>query len=305
MSDKNDQVTALGLSRLLDQFGDSTNLRALASSFLNQVQAFEDAAHPLLLERDIDQMTGDRLDGLGRVVLQFRSGLDDDGYRQQLKGELAVLRSQGTAEEILTIAQLLVEMATADYEAREYYPKGFYVRPVDHILLQDAAVIGAKLRRAVSATTDMLFVYSLYDDDDTFRLSSQGATVETSTSLGLSTEIGGGPWDFDTTTLPGASLGRMRLNNADPFAATVAYIHQTDDDSTDQATFLTGLAGETLQVCGAADQAFLYDVTTSVDSGIYFTVTLESPRGHGPQPTNGAIVNIYSTATGGRLAGAA
>jgi hypothetical protein len=185
MSDKNEQITELGLSRLLDQFQGSPNLLALATSYLDQVQAFEDAAHPMLPERDIDQMTGDRLDGLGRITNQFRSGLSDDDYRQQLKAELAVLRSQGTAEEILTIAQLLIEMAVADYEMYELYPKALYLRPVDHGLTQDAAVIGAKLRRAVSATTDMLFVYSEYPDNTTFTLSRLGATAETSANTGL------------------------------------------------------------------------------------------------------------------------
>ena len=185
MSDQNTTIVSEGLTRLLDQFKGSPNLLALATSYLEQVQTLEDAAWPLLAERGIDNMTGDRLDGLGEILGHSRGGRSDAGYRLALKGELAVLQSEGTAEEMIALAQLLIQMPTADYEVIEYWPKGFYIRPVDHVLTQDPALIGTMLDRAISAATTMSFVDSFFLDAATFTLSSQGAAVETSTSLGL------------------------------------------------------------------------------------------------------------------------
>ena len=196
MSEQNTQITETAISRLIDQFKGSPNLLALIAAYLDRVQALEDAAHPLLGERDIDQATGHRLDGIGQIAQVLRSGLDDNTYRLQLKAELAVLRSQGTAEDILGIAQLLIQMTTPLYELVEYFPKGLYLRAVEQtISTAYAPTVAAKLRRAVGATTDMLFVYSALPDGLTFSLSSQASTSETSSSTGLSDDAqttGGG-----------------------------------------------------------------------------------------------------------------
>jgi hypothetical protein len=305
MSDKNEQITELGLSRLLDQFQGSPNLLALATSYLAQVQAFEDAAHPMLPERDIDQMTGDRLDGLGRITNQFRSGLSDDDYRQQLKAELAVLRSLGTAEEILTIAQLLIEMATADYEMYELYPKALYLRPVDHVLTQDPATIGAKLRRAVSATTDMLFVYSLADDADTFRLSSQGAAVETSNALGLATVPSGFTWRYDAAAIVLAGLlsTEFRLNHADPTLATELYIHDNDIAASDKSVWLAALTGSILSVQKTTATYLVY-VTGVTDNTGTFTLDIDV-RDEWATFDDDDLMTLIDYYDGGMLSGAA
>ena len=300
MSDQNTTYVAQGLDRLLDQFDGSVNLRLLATSYLNQVQELEDAAYPLLAERSLANATGDRLDGFGAIVNVSRGGRDDTTYRLRLSAELAILTSQGSIEEILTIAQLLIQMDTADYEVIEYVPKTLYLSPEDYAftpepisewfydsgtsgideyvrvhdetqsifdiwvgqndansLAQNTALgainsqdlirisrldngsffdawvstasgdqgdhyeficvgdsesdgfawpaddtrmsvsrivygdyevakaFAALLRRAVSAATDFLFVYSMYDDGDTFTLSSLPTTVQTSTTQGL------------------------------------------------------------------------------------------------------------------------
>ena len=304
MSDKNEDITTLGLSRLLDQFGDSTNLRSLLTSYLDQAQALEDAAHPLLGERDIDQMTGDRLDGLGQITKQFRSGLDDDDYRQQLKAELAVLRSQGTAEEILTIAQLLIEMATADYELIEHHPKALYLRPVDHVLTQDPAIVAAKLRRAVSATTDMLFVYALQADAATFTLSSQGAAVDTSSALGLATVPDYGGWwyyDATATVLAGIASGDIRFNSADPLLATQMFVHDVDGGSTDQSTYLGGLSGSILDVRHIPPGVLVY-VSGVTDNTGTFTLDIDVRDSLGTVVDNDDVY-LWAFDDGGMMAG--
>jgi hypothetical protein len=185
VSDQDTTITADALAQMLDQFDGSVNLRLLAASFTDQAQQFEDDIWPLLAERSLALATGHRLDGFGQIANLDRSGRNDDDYRLALTAEFAVLQSNGTAEELITIAQLMVQMGTADYDVREYYPKGFYIRPVDHVLTVDPVLVGTMLDRAVSAATTMSFVYSNYADATTYTLSSQGAVVETSTSLGL------------------------------------------------------------------------------------------------------------------------
>lgn len=301
MSDQDTTITADGLAQMLEQFKGSGNLRLLASSYLDQAQAFEDAVWPLLNERSLANATGDRLDGIGEIFDTPRGGQNDADYRLTLQTEIGVLLSRGTEADLLTIAQLLIQMTTPDYEFTEYFPKSLYLRPVDFPLapepisewfydsgtsgadeyvrvhdetlssfdiwigqndadsvaqntalnaiesedyirimrLDDGSffdawvstahgdegayfrftctgdsessgfawpsddtrmsvvrvaygdyttvrAIATALQRAASAGTNFLFVYSTYDDGDTFTLSSLPTTVQTSTALGLS-----------------------------------------------------------------------------------------------------------------------
>jgi hypothetical protein len=178
---------ATGLDRLLDQFDGSVNLRLLASSYLDQVQGFEDIAYQLINAKSLAVVSGNQLDGLGQIVNVTRSGRSDEDYRLRIRAELAILTSQGSTEDLITVARLLLLMASPPpLEIVEYDPKTVYMRPTDtEIDEADALVAGPLLRRTVSAATEMLFVYSEYPDATTFTLSSQGATTESSASLGL------------------------------------------------------------------------------------------------------------------------
>ena len=189
--------TSEALGRLIDQFDGSVSVRSLASSYVDQAQAFENVAHQLLAGRRIDIAVGDRLDGLGQIVNVPRSGRGDDyyeavsfdqrsSYRLRIRAELAVLLSQGSVEDLIAVLRLLIGTGTSpDFELVEYYPKMLYTRPIDYVLTEDPTVIGTMLKRAVSAATQLWFVYSEQLDASTFTLSSQGAATESSSSLGL------------------------------------------------------------------------------------------------------------------------
>jgi hypothetical protein len=185
MSAKVDTVTADGLELLLEQFRGSEKLRALLSSYLDRIQDLEDAAWPIFAERSIDNATGHRLDGIGQIFKLARGGRNDADYRLALKGEMAIQRSTGVAEDLLTIAEWLIQMTPPDYELVEYFPKSVYLRPVNHILVQDPVFVTSSLKRSVSAATQMLFVYSLYLDADTFTLSTQASASDSSTTTGM------------------------------------------------------------------------------------------------------------------------
>lgn len=181
-----------GLERMLDQFDGSVNLRLLASSYLQRAQDFEDATWPILAERGLENMTAARLDGLGDSIGLKRSGRDDDDFRIAITAELLVLRSSGTGDELIGIIDAFFPGwlgGGGEIDFWELYPKTIYIRLVDgrmDVLPAGTAdrVAGA-LRRAMSAATELLYVYGFYLDAELFTLSSQGATTESSSALGL------------------------------------------------------------------------------------------------------------------------
>lgn len=189
MSDKDTTITADGLAQMLDQFKGSVNLRLLAASYLDQAQALEDAIWPLLGERSLSNATGDRLDGIGEIFGIPRGGQGDTGYRLTLQTEFAVLQSSGTEAELLTIAQLLVQMPTPNYEFVENFPKGVTIRPVNYaISVLVAPRVGSTLRRSASAGTSLFFVSANWTDSVIYTLSSSPTTLQTSASTGLAND---------------------------------------------------------------------------------------------------------------------
>jgi len=189
VSDQNTTIVSDGLARMLDQFHGSINLRLLAESYLQQAQDLEDAAWPILAERGLANMTGDRLDGLGGNINLDRSGRDDDDYRIAITAELMVLRSNGTADELIAILTVLFSPTSIDIEFLELFPKTVYFRLVDSPMIflptGTADRVADTLRRAVSAATELLYVFSMRVDNETFTLSSQGAVTESSSAMGL------------------------------------------------------------------------------------------------------------------------
>lgn len=157
-----------GIALLLGQFqDDATKLQALLTSFMTQIQAFESEAHPLLLERDLYTATGDRLDGLGQIVGEERQGRSDTIYRIRIIARLAVIKSSGTAEELINILQLITNQDTpADIWYREYYPKTVYIRAKNYTPPDPPELIGGLLRAAKPAGTKLVYIYA-EDADDT------------------------------------------------------------------------------------------------------------------------------------------
>ena len=186
MSDQNTTITETALSRMLSQFEGSVNLRKLVSSYLDQAQALEDAAWPLLGERGFANATGDRLDGIGAIFNIPRAGRSDTFYRLALQAELAVLRSNGTEADLTTIAEILISATV--YEVVEKFPKWVSLRAPDYSVVDSTGIAaGNTLRRAVSAGTTFFFIASIRADANIYTLSSS-TNLETSALLGLANE---------------------------------------------------------------------------------------------------------------------
>lgn len=104
---------AQALNRLLSQFKGKPRFEAVIKAFLDQIQEVENILNTLLNARTIDNASGDLLDIIGKIVGRPREGRDDNDYRVWLKSQLSINKSSGTAEELITVIQLITGLATS------------------------------------------------------------------------------------------------------------------------------------------------------------------------------------------------
>lgn len=187
MADHKTDYTAEALERLLSTLQGGTKTEALVSSYLDRCQELEDAAYELLEQRGIDSATGDRLDRIGALVGIPRGGQEDNTYRLRIRAEIAVLNSDGLASDILDVLRLLVGATVAQVSISEYFPKTVYVYTHNLIVDEDTAVIASLLRRAVSAGTELQFIFSTVEvnDANTFHFSETPGTSEAAKTYGF------------------------------------------------------------------------------------------------------------------------
>lgn len=112
-----------GLGLLTQMYRDQTNIRALASALLKQVQDLEDAAYAVIIGRWLTNAVGVQLDTIGRIVDEGRQDRDDDLYRQVLRVKIRALRTKGHTDDVLDVMALTL----LDYTYLESYPADFRV----------------------------------------------------------------------------------------------------------------------------------------------------------------------------------
>jgi hypothetical protein len=88
----------------------------LTEKLCTGVQDLEDALWALFTERFINTAVGAQLAVLGKLVGQpSNEGYDDDGYRRLIRARIATNRSSGFYEQLINIAELVVNDADAYY----------------------------------------------------------------------------------------------------------------------------------------------------------------------------------------------
>ncbi len=92
---------------------------ALATAWLTQVQAIEDAFWDLLLQADLENAIGAQLDQIGELVQLARGVLDDTLYRPLLRAGIRARRSNGTGEDLIAIATLALQGTGITFSLRE------------------------------------------------------------------------------------------------------------------------------------------------------------------------------------------
>ncbi|MBW2672058.1 MAG: hypothetical protein JRD89_01415 [Deltaproteobacteria bacterium] len=117
---------ASGVAFLLQQLKGKAKTTALISAFLVEIQALEDMLWDLLTLRLPDAAVGAQLDVLGRILQVERLGRTDAEYRKWLQAQITVLRSSGTALDVLTVLETLKDVGVSLVLSEEF-PAAFNV----------------------------------------------------------------------------------------------------------------------------------------------------------------------------------
>lgn len=167
--DHGDQAVAL----LISQFRGKPRIEIVLRALMAQVQELEDTAIDLN-ERGMDELSGYRLDVLGRVVGRQRLGMSDEQYRVWVKGRIAANRSSGRTEDILNLALVVFG---EDVTARmvEDFPGAFTLHLDDPVPgdwgAQFVELIGIATAPGVRSQVTWT------DSASAFRFSTTGSTV--------------------------------------------------------------------------------------------------------------------------------
>lgn len=114
-----------GLSLRITQDFEKPRLEALIASYLEEVQLLEDAIWQVIDGRMLDEAVGHQLDVLGKLVGQPRVGDTDDEFRVYIQARIAANRSDGTAPDVMRVAETL--LSELDWHYRELFPASIVV----------------------------------------------------------------------------------------------------------------------------------------------------------------------------------
>jgi len=123
-------------TKFLEQFKRKPKLTAWVLSYCLQMEHLITVFSDILVRTILENAQGEQLDVIGRIVGQLRGGRTDEVYRVWIQARIAVLRSSGTADELLDIVRLLVPAGTA-LEWVEQPPAGAtlkVVNPIEEVL---------------------------------------------------------------------------------------------------------------------------------------------------------------------------
>jgi hypothetical protein len=93
----------------------ANNIEKLLAVIISPAQDIEDALQQLKTERWVDTAVGDQLDIIGRIVGQPREGRVDDDYRRFIRARIATNNSDGTFEDLITVAFLVIYDENAQF----------------------------------------------------------------------------------------------------------------------------------------------------------------------------------------------
>lgn len=107
---------------LLD--GEYSRFQRLIQAFVTQFQEIDDVDQTLKSQRSIETSVGVQLDGLGQILgLSRLPDESDDDYREKLKFQIFINKSNGTPEEVIAVLKFLTKATKIRYH--EYYPAAF------------------------------------------------------------------------------------------------------------------------------------------------------------------------------------
>ena len=169
------------------QFYQQSALTAYVESILEAYESAETAILALREQFAPATAIGAFLDLLGEDVGEQRGGRADADYRIAVSARIAVRRSRGTWDDVVTALRLLSGDAAADVTIADVGgSKGAEAYAEVHVDVSalDTAFINAAIQRAKPIGVRLHYVYWPDAESDLFTLAS-GLTVETGADLGL------------------------------------------------------------------------------------------------------------------------
>ena len=152
--------------------GDYNRFQKLIQAFVTQFQEIDDVNQTLKFNRAIDTSVGVQLDGLGQILGLAR--LPDEGdedYRETLKFQIFINKSNGTPEEVIAVLKFLTKATKIRYH--EYYPAAFQmdtdgttfsVPPEDLVLALQSVSPAAVQYTPITATYGVPFPFIFSGD---------------------------------------------------------------------------------------------------------------------------------------------
>jgi hypothetical protein len=192
---KIDNHAELALARVAEQYKNSTRLRGLIESVADQAQEIDDALWQLATERYLHsdaeiggatvnyEAVGEQLDVIGRILDESRGAFTDDEYRLVLKGKIKVLKSSGTAEELIAIFYAVEPDSTIT--VRTDPPAYVVVILSDPITATEASVYVRFIRDGRAAGVAGTLEWQECVDASCLTLSDAAGYPETDTNTGL------------------------------------------------------------------------------------------------------------------------
>jgi hypothetical protein len=202
MLSKIDNHAELALARVAEQYKKSTRINGIIESVADQWQEVDDALWQLATERylfsdaEIGGVTvnyeaeGVQLDVIGALLDETRGAYSDDEYRLILKGKIKLLKSSGTAENLIDIFATCEPDATITVQT--WPPAYVTVTLSDVITATDAGVyvrfirdgraagVAGTLLWQETADAGCLILYAYGDADP-----NGDGVLDTDTSTGL------------------------------------------------------------------------------------------------------------------------
>lgn len=129
------------------------NTQKILSALVGPSVKLEAAQQQLLTMRSVENATGETLTLLGKLVGQNREGVtDDELFRRYVRARVATNKSDGTGDEILTIADLVITETGAELVFENQGRAGYVLR-IDAVEVgwDVITVLIRLLRRATAA----------------------------------------------------------------------------------------------------------------------------------------------------------
>lgn len=146
--------------RFIEQFKNKPDLEALTRSYLRQLQDVEDALFEIILERNIDDAIGVQLSIIADIVGQPKTTSDDERFRTAIRARIAINLSDGTGEDVIKVALLLLQEFAETFELRDEPPAQLRVSVLDPLQSTDADLLHLLLEATDAGGVRLMLSYA-------------------------------------------------------------------------------------------------------------------------------------------------